>query len=169
MLSPADREKAVELFNRHFNHLVLFVNQYTHSIPTAEDLVQDMFVRLLEKGQLLDSPPAYLFVCARNAARNYLRDRHEHVELAEAQAAASADPGIEETLTYFERLQEVHDAVSELPPRCNEVLRKIYYENKHYDEVAAEMGLSVNTVKTHVYLAIKALKKNFTLYLLLFA
>ncbi len=46
MLSPADREKAVELFNRHFNHLVLFVNQYTHSIPTAEDLVQDMFVRL---------------------------------------------------------------------------------------------------------------------------
>ena len=102
MLSPADREKAVELFNRHFNHLVLFVNQYTHSIPTAEDLVQDMFVRLLEKGQLLDSPPAYLFVCARNAARNYLRDRHEHVELAEAQAAASADPGIEETLTYFE-------------------------------------------------------------------
>ena len=97
MLSPADREKAVELFNRHFNHLVLFVNQYTHSIPTAEDLVQDMFVRLLEKGQLLDSPPAYLFVCARNAARNYLRDRHEHVELAEAQAAASADPGIEET------------------------------------------------------------------------
>ena len=127
-----------------------------------------MFVRLLEKGQLLDSPPAYLFVCARNAARNYLRDRHEHVDLAEAQAAASADPGIEETLTYFERLQEIHDAVSELPPRCNEVLRKIYYENKHYDEVAAEMGLSVNTVKTHVYLAIKALKKNFTLYLLLF-
>lgn len=162
-----DQDKAIKLFEQHFNNLVLFVNQYTHSIPTAEDIVQDMFVRLYEKGKLHGNSQAYLYVCARHDACNYLRNKHEYAELDEIQSQMTDEANIEDTLVYFERLQEIQQAVNMLPPRCHEVLRKIYYENKHYEEVAAEMGLSVNTVKTHVYLAIKTLKKNFTLYLLL--
>ena len=161
------KEKAIELFSQHFNHLVLYVNQYTYDINVSEDIVQDLFARLWEQGKLSHCTIAFLYICAKNDVLNYVRDHHEYVSLDNVQDFGVKEKNIEDIMMHMEHLEEIRQAIDRLPPQCQTVLRKIYYENKHYAEVAAEMGISTNTVKTHVYLAIKTLKKNFTLYILL--
>ena len=67
----------------------------------------------------------------------------------------------EADLAYMDKLERIYEAVESLPHQCKEVLKKIYFEEKSYVEVAEEMHLSLNTVKTHIYLAIKTLRQNF--------
>lgn len=166
MYTQTEKDKAIELFNEHFNHLVLYVNQYIHAINVSEDIVQDLFVRLLEQGKLTTCNVAFLYICAQHDVLNYLRDHRKHISLDEIQELGPKEKSIEDVLIHMERLEEIRQAVDKLPPQCQTVLHKIYFENKHYAEVAQEMGLSLNTIKTHVYLAIKTLKKDFTVFLL---
>ncbi|HJD75697.1 MAG TPA: RNA polymerase sigma-70 factor [Bacteroides reticulotermitis] len=166
MSSTSKVEKAaIALFQEHFEHLVVVVDNYVHSIPVAEDIVQDLFIKLWEKNRLINATPAFLYTCARNFALNYLRDFSSKMSLHELTSELYILDEQEEELSYMNRLEEIHRAVESLPPQCQTVLRMIYFENKHYAEVAQEMGISINTVKTHIYLAIKTLRKNFTFYL----
>ena len=59
------------------------------------------------------------------------------------------------------QLERMYKAIESLSPQCREVLKKIYFEGKSYAETAEEMNLSLSTIKTHIYLAIKNLKKDF--------
>ncbi len=160
--SDISHEKvAVELFKEHFNHLVLYVNSFVDSIPVAEDIVQDMFVKLWEKKCLAQCKPSFLYVCARNASLNYLRTQNLHAFEVEQIEKVEMPEETERQEAYMEKLERIYEAVESLPPQCREVLKKIYFEGKTYAETAEEMHLSVNTVKTHIYLAIKNLRQNF--------
>lgn len=161
------KENAIKMFEEHFNHLVLYVNQFIKSIPVSEDLVQDLFARLWENGKLTGCTPAFLYICIYHDAMNYLRDRRADVNIEDVDVASSEIDNVEEIQSYFETLENLHHALQSLSPQCRKVLHKIYFENKHYAEVAKEMGISINTVKTHVYLAIKTLKKDFILLLII--
>ena len=152
---------AVELFKEHFNHLVLYVNSFVDSIPVAEDIVQDMFVKLWEKKDLSQCKSSFLYVCARNAALNYLRTQNLQTFEVERIDQVDVSDDAEAQLAYMEKLEQIYKAVESLPPQCREALKKIYFEGKTYAETADEMHLSINTVKTHVYLAIKNLRQSF--------
>lgn len=150
------------MFKEHFDHLVLYVNSYVDSIPVAEDIVQDMFLKLWEKERLVDCKAAFLYICAKNAALNYLRTRRVESFLVDSdEFFEMEEENNEAELDYMEQLERIYQAVEALPPQCREVLKKIYFEEKSYAEVAEEMHLSLNTVKTHIYLAIKTLRQHF--------
>ena len=155
------KEKAVGVFQEHFEHLVLYVNSYVDSIPTAEDIVQDLFLKLWEKDRLTDCKPAFLYICAKNAALNYLRTRNIDSFFVNSLELYDVEDDNEADLAYMDKLERIYEAVESLPPQCKEVLKKIYFEEKSYVEVVEEMHLSLNTVKTHIYLAIKTLRQNF--------
>ncbi len=155
------KEKAIGMFKEHFEHLVLYVNSYVDSIQTAEDIVQDMFLKLWEKGRLVDCKPAFLYVCAKNAALNYLRTSNIEPLQADFNDLYEMEDDNEPYMDYMNKLERIYEAVESLPPQCREVLKKIYFEEKSYAEVAEEMHISLNTVKTHIYLAIKTLRQNF--------
>lgn len=155
------KEKAIETFQEHFEHLVLYVNAYVDSIQTAEDIVQDLFLKLWEKERLVGCKPAFLYICARNAALNYLRTRNLETFPVDSIDRYAIEDDMEVEMDYMNKLERIYEAVESLPPQCREVLKKIYFEEKSYAEVAEEMNLSLNTVKTHIYLAIKTLRRNF--------
>lgn len=161
------KEVVTKVFEEHFDHLVLFVNQFVKSIPIAEDIIQELFVRLWEADKLKNCTVAFLYICARHDAMNYLRDHPENENIDNVECNDWEADSIEEFPAYYDKLEDVFRAVQLLSPQCRTVLHKIYFENKHYAEVAKEMGVSVNTVKTHIYLAIKNLKKDFSMYFFL--
>ena len=141
---------------------MLYVNVYVDSIPVAEDIVQDMFLKLWEKERLADCTSSFLYICAKNAALNYLRTRRVESFWADSDDFLEMEEENNEAeLDYMEQLERVYQAVEALPPQCRAVLKKIYFEEKSYAEVAEEMHLSLNTVKTHIYLAIKTLRQHF--------
>ena len=149
------------MFKEHFDHLVLFVNQYVCSIAVSEDIVQDLFLKLWEKDRLTNETPTFLYTCARNAALNYLRTNRLESFSIEACDSFDIEDQVEEQMAYMDKLERMYKAIESLSPQCREVLKKIYFEGKSYAETAEEMNLSLSTIKTHIYLAIKNLKKDF--------
>ena len=155
------KEMAVKVFEEHFDHLVLYVNSLVDDIPTSEDIVQDMFLKLWEKDRLEDYTLGFLYVCAKNAALNYLRTQNTDSFSTDNLEMFDMEDKVEEETAYMDKLEQIYQAIEALSPQCRVVLKKIYFENKSYAETAEEMHLSLNTVKTHVYLAIRSLKKDF--------
>ena len=62
---------------------------------------------------------------------------------------------------------EIHRAIRHLPDECRRVFVKSRFEEKKYEEIARELGISVNTVKYHIKNALSILCKELDKYLLL--
>lgn len=69
---------------------------------------------------------------------------------------------------HEELVQQIMERIDHLPERCSEVMRLCFVECKSYKEIAALLGVSVNTVKTHVTNGLKILREEFPASILLF-
>lgn len=160
-------EKALEaIFRAHYQGLVGFVRRYVKTTEIAEELVQDLFLKLWSRrGSLgeIDSLKTYLFRAARNTALNHLRRRKLEQEWVEKeQGAGSEEPGQEgdEPVTESELAAAVRAAVDRLPPRCREVFMLSRDSGLTYGEIAKALGISIKTVETQMGRALKALRES---------
>ena len=67
---------------------------------------------------------------------------------------------IEGELLYVQHLKQIYMAVEKLPPACRQVFKEVYWGKRKYIDVANELNVSVNTVKSHMYMALATLKKS---------
>ena len=109
--------------------------------------------------------PYYLSL-TRNRSLNYLdhlkvRARHEENESYKNLLYAETDYSEHEEL-----IRQIMNRINQLPDRCGEVMRLCFIECKKYKEIAEILGVSVNTVKTHISLGLKILRKEFPASLL---
>lgn len=151
-LRSGDEEAFQRLFHCYYVPLCLYSVQITESIEDSEDLVQDFFLRFWEKKFYRDVDTdlkAYLFNSVRNLSLNYVKKHRTYVfEELEEHACMSEDDCTEEEIANSYR--HLHAAFQQLSPQEARVLRSIVLQGKSYKEVAEEMGISVNTVKTHL-------------------
>lgn len=133
--------------------------RYVQDFDVAKDIAQEVFVIVWERHDRIESPSSFLFVCARNAALKHISKnaKSKHVSIEESEVYFNHS---EEDLTdYFERLEHISNMIETLPPQCKEVVKRVYFEKKKISEVAQEMNLSVNTIKTHLKIAKNNLTK----------
>lgn len=128
-----------------------------------DDVVQEAVCRVLtarERGEVR-SPKAFLFATARNLV---VGDRRKAVRqgqflLADLDELGVLDDNAEvaATVARAEELELLTRAIQSLPPRCRQVitLRKIYGLSEQ--EIARELGVSVNTVETQATIGMKKL------------
>ncbi len=157
------------MYRVYKNDLGGFVESYVRSRETAEEIIQDLFVRLWEQRELWEFPGplnTYLFRAARNRAISYLRRERVETQFLERTARElAAEPDSRKGITVDEsvRLQEVEAAVDRavdaLPERCQEVFRLNRYHGLSYAEVAQVMQISVKTVEVQMGRALTALRK----------
>ena len=158
-----------ELMNKYYSQLCVVSVQYTDSLEIAEDIVQDVFLRFWEDNKLLfveTNPKAYLFRSVRNASIDYIRKNNYRVftDIEEANLISEEEISEEELSLQYERLYRI---IGQLSPQERTVLNAIVVENKRYKEVAEEMNISVNTVKTYFARALRTLRKELLLSILL--
>lgn len=158
-----------ELMNKYYSQLCVVSVQYTDSLEIAEDIVQDVFLRFWEDNKLLfveTNPKAYLFRSVRNASIDYIRKNNYRVftDIEEANLISEEEISEEELSLQYERLYRI---IGQLSPQERTVLNAIVVENKRYKEVAEEMNISVNTVKTYFARALRTLRKELPLSILL--
>jgi RNA polymerase sigma-70 factor, Bacteroides expansion family 1 len=167
---PIQAEKELkELMNKYYSQLCVVSVQYTDSLEIAEDIVQDVFLRFWEDNKLLSvetNPKAYLFRSVRNASIDYIRKNNYRVftDIEEANLISEEEISEEELSLQYERLYRM---INQLSPQERTVLNAIVVENKRYKEVAEEMNISVNTVKTYFSRALRTLRKELPLSILL--
>ena len=134
----------------------------------AEDLVQQVFVKIWEQRARLDiawSLKAYLYKTVHNAALNRLRaarTRAKYLEFNAAQLENEQVPPDHAASELKERLQKALDL---LPPQCRHVFELSRFEELKYREIADQLGISIKTVETQMGKALRIMRLQLADYL----
>ncbi|HEX2563603.1 MAG TPA: SigE family RNA polymerase sigma factor [Acidimicrobiales bacterium] len=149
-----------DLHREHYASLVRLASLVLADVGLAEQVVQDAFVKLhLRWGGLrhLDRAPAYLRSCVLNGARSQLR-RQKVRDRYDARRTVAPAAGTPEASAVAAAEQErMVAALRRLPERQREALALRYFLDLPEAEIAAAMGVSAGSVKTHVHRGLAAL------------
>jgi RNA polymerase sigma-70 factor (sigma-E family) len=158
---PAVSADALALLHRdHYTSLVRLATLVVGDVGLAEQVTQDAFVKLqLRWGGLrrLDRAPAYLRSAVLNAARSHLRHRKvsDRYDARRTVAPAIATP--EAAALGRAEHERVVAALRRLPERQREAVALRFYLDLPEVEIAAAMGVSAGSVKTHLHRALATL------------
>lgn len=160
-ISPAAEALVIDLYHREGRSLVRLARLFVDDRDAAEDIVQEAFLRLARTAGRIDSTeraPAYLRSIVLNLARDH--NRRGLVSLRHQQAAGrdvdvAADAG--DQLVRSDEQRAVIDAVRDLPRRQRDCITLRYFEELSIDGIALTLGISANSVKTHLQRGLAAL------------
>lgn len=130
----------------------------------ARDIVQDVFLGLIERPVAADRAEAYIMAAVRNRALDRLRSlsRRQRVERMLPLdddillSVADCDDDMSDTVAEVNRF--VADG---LTPSVRNVVREVFYRRRSYREAAEHLGISVTTVNKHVVSALRLLRNRF--------
>lgn len=129
----------------------------------AEDIVQEVFIYLwTNRDRIACTGSVYAYLCraVKNSCIDYkLHEKVEERYQREMTALGQDDPGEGDDFeALYARLQSVMNA---LPPKCREIFILGCVEGMSYKEIAEQLGITVNTVKTQMKVAYKKIKGEF--------
>ena len=154
LLKRGEKKGLQLLFHKFYKPLVMYAMKYVHRQDEAEDMVQEVFIKFWEKNSFISVASqlkAYLYQAVRNHCLNYL-EKNERIEITEEEMSEEA--------IWNLRMEEIYQEINNLPPRSREIFIAIVFHNKKYKEIAGELNISVNTVKTILSRAMLTLKNN---------
>jgi RNA polymerase sigma factor (sigma-70 family) len=151
----------VRLFHAEGRSLVRLARLFVDDRDAAEDIVQEAFLRLARHAGRIDElerAPAYLRSIVLNLARDHNRRglvslRHHTTAGREIDVTDDAA----DRLVRSEEHARVVDAVRRLPARQRDCVTLRYFEEYPIDRIASTLGVSVNSVKTHLQRAMASL------------
>jgi RNA polymerase sigma-70 factor (sigma-E family) len=141
----------VTLFTDEAASLTRLARFYLDDRTAAEDLVQEAFIRLSRSGARIrqrGSAAAYLRSIVINLARDH--NRRGLVSLRHRPSAVPDAPSAEEDASAREERKAVIDALRSLPRRQRDCVTLRYYLDLSIPDIAETLGLTNNTVKTHL-------------------
>lgn len=141
----------VRLFNEEGHSLVRLVRLFVDDRNAAEDLVQEGFIRLARSAHRIQDDAkaaAYLRSIVLNLARDH--NRRGLVSLRHHLPTDDERASTEDEIVLRDDQQQVIDALRGLPHRQRDCIVLRYYEELGIEDVAATLGISPNSVKTHL-------------------
>ncbi|MFC5683112.1 sigma-70 family RNA polymerase sigma factor [Flavobacterium sp. MAHUQ-51] len=161
------------LFDEFYASQRLLANKYLENMDVAKDVVQDVFIKIWEdkiEFQNINEAKAYLYTSVKNKSLDYLKSkRYKSIDFLSARKLEKI-----ETESFF--LREVvvievstivEKAINELPDKCANIIR-LSLKEYTVSQIADELGLSINTVKTQKKIAYKKLRPLLEEYYFLF-
>ena len=150
------------IYDERFNNLVIYSVGMGIPYDQAKDIVQECFIKLWENREKVSNPVSYLFTSVRNSSLNYLKadqkSKGKVVDLDEIHHIKVDDSAIEATVEYFHKVEEAYKRLQELTGRCKDIFVMAYIEKMKIREIAEELDVSENTVKTYLKRAKDALR-----------
>jgi RNA polymerase sigma-70 factor (ECF subfamily) len=166
---PEADDPLLALYLERRANLVRFLAARAGSLAAAEDLAQELYLKLAarDRGADIENPQALLY----RMALNLMVDRARGEQRATARDTAwrqvartelggvdiSDEPAADDAAASAQRLRQLVAAVELLPPQAGRAFRLHKLEGLSHAETAQAMGLSVKAVEKHVSAAVKAL------------
>ena len=164
-VSAGELSKLAVLFERHHRALFRYFVSMSRTREMAEDLVQDVFFRMLRYRASYDSSKpftAWMYQIARNAGFDHKRGA-EVVGIEEfmERHPEPASPGVgpEEHASHGQNLALLRRALDRLPEDKREILVLSRFQGMKYEQIAEVLGCEPGTVKVRVYRAMRALEQ----------
>lgn len=157
-----DQEGLSAIVRDYKDGLILYLNGIVQNISVAEDLTEDVFVKLIVKRPKFSAESSFktwLYTIGRNIAVSYLRrNRHVHIPLENCPELMDEEKNLERQYIQKENHRILHNAMKKLKPEYHQVLWLIYFEGFSNKETARIMGKTVHNTETLAYRARRDLK-----------
>ncbi|WP_223551926.1 RNA polymerase sigma-70 factor [Aestuariivivens sp. NBU2969] len=163
------------LYNLHYDLLLQIVRQYVPSIEDAEEVLQDVFMKIwynFEKIDMNKNVTGYLFKITRNTCLDFLRSKRHALALETNSIqqknllnfhALTNDTA--STIIKNELVALINESIESLPEKCRLVFIKSRFEGMKHKQISSELDISNKTVENHISKAIKHLRKSLKDYL----
>jgi len=155
-----------QVFHLYSDKVYSFSLKLTRSRITAEEMVQEVFLRIwINRHGLGDIKnfSGYLFIITRNLVFNTLkRNLAENKTKTDlVRESAKEHCYTEETVIYRDYEELLRKTINHLPPQQRLIYSMCHHEGLPYEEVAQRLKISRLTVKTHMHQALKTIKTQF--------
>jgi len=161
-IQQKDGQAFENYYKEHYRLFFLAACNYVRDTGLAEEIVNDVFVRLWELAgtiQIQTSLKSYIYRAVINRSLNELdknkRDRERQKELSRRPEDTFEIKEIEDN----ELKISLYRAIDQLPEQCQKVFRMSRFEELKQQEIADRLGISIKTVKNHITHALKQLNK----------
>lgn len=164
LLISRDSEEAFTVFfHKYRSSLFEYAMKLTKTPGIAEELVQDLFLKVWTGRKSLaevQNPAAYIHRMAKNAGIDYLRRLTSDQKLQQDVKALLRpdDHTTQEAISFSETRRILSEAVQQLTPAQREVFFLSRYEGLSYEEIGDKLGIARNTVKNHLTASLKLIR-----------
>jgi RNA polymerase sigma factor (sigma-70 family) len=157
MAAMEEKPTLRQVFDAEESVLLRFAHGLTDQRETAEDIVQDAFLKLHTHWHEVNAPRPWLFRCVRNLALNHLRDNQRTTPLDSRKEweAPSSDP--DAALGKQEAIGTLQLLISELPEPDKTLVSLKYLSGLRYEEIARQTNLTVSNVGYKLHHTLKSL------------
>lgn len=161
-IATGDEMMLAELYKLFHKRLLHFSRAITRSDEIAEEVVDDVFVKLWsrrDKISDIENITVYLYVAAKNQSLNSLSrkakelitESFDFLDIEIEEAVGNPD----ELMITREMVERMQKTVDELPPRCKMIFKLVREDGLKYKEVAQILNISVNTIDVQMAIAVK--------------
>ena len=155
---PTTSESRTEIFTKLFAEsrqaLHRYIRRFVGSSETAQEIVQEAFLRTYRQRESVTTLRAFLFSTARNLAANEYRHRRTVERSAlgdfDDSRVKTEHESPETALLRDERNRLIQEAIDRLAPQCRAAFALRVFHECSYKEVADRLGISAKTVEKHI-------------------
>ena len=161
-VAEADESAFRELYLHWQPQLALFIYRITKTRESAAEIVQDVFLKIwLTRESLaeIDNFKSYLFVISRNHALNAFQKSMREMKQIEQLGQSIREETNDIDENKYIHLSLVDEAIDHLTDRRKEVYLLHRHQKLTYNQIGVQLGISRESVKTHLELAIKSITK----------
>ncbi|MBL4675899.1 MAG: RNA polymerase sigma-70 factor [Mucilaginibacter sp.] len=168
LISADDGPAFAELYERYFGVLYLHALKKLRDKDEAKDLVQELFVVLWDRRANLSSyrqVSGYLFACVRNRVLNLIsRKKTQDKYVLTLPASVNFEAVTDHRVRERQLAAIIEAEVQSLPPRMREVFEMSRKQHFSHQEIAVTLGLSEQSVRSHVKGALRILRARLGLF-----
>lgn len=150
-------------YKSHYKRLCAYAYQFVSDHYTAEDIVQNSFLKLWERNQKIDFSyglTSLLYTVVRRTSIDYLNKKKDEPQAREALEMLSKENTINEMI-YSETLVEIYRISKYLPEKYGSIFRRLFIEGKKHSEVASELNITEGNLRMQKSRALSFIRNHF--------
>ena len=164
LLKQGNEQAFEKIYKLYSSRLFGNVFRMVKSESTTQEILQDVFIKIWNNRASIDldkSFRSYLFRIAENKVYDFFRKatRDKKIQAQLFAAATEEYEHIEEMIYKKENALLLQKAIDSLSPQRQQIFRLIKLDNKSYEEVSRQLGISVSTISDHIVKANKAIRE----------
>jgi len=166
LLQKDDKVAFYQIYERYSNRLYCFVYRFIKQASDAEEIVQEVFIKIWEMRHKIDaysSFESFLFTIAYNATMSLFRKRlseKKYVEHIQSLQQFTKAPDLIDEVQFNDLNEKIQNLVDHLTPRQQEIYRLSRESGLSHHEIAQKLNISAGTVKKHISNILSYLKAN---------
>lgn len=142
-----------QLYKENYARLYYYAFRFVTDEEACKDIVNDVLKP--------EAAAAYLYAQTRNRCIDYLRHRQVEEQYADFYRIVTEEDADIAPDEMEERVQHIEKFIEQLTDPTKTILKECYFDNKKYQEVAEEFGISINGIKKHIMKALRLLREEF--------